>query len=99
VRHSGRSNSDFLGRAFAAQEALPAEHRASLSRLEGNRGFPPALRAGGGGFRLALSSGRAALALILASLAPFGFVLEVFVVEEVLFSRREYEFCSAVYAL
>jgi hypothetical protein len=56
------------------------------------------LGAGGHGLRLAESCGRTALALGLAVLTALGFVLEVFVVEEVLFSRCEYEICSAVYA-
>jgi len=99
VRHSGRSNSDFLGRAFAAQEALAAKDRAALRGLEGHRGFAAALGAHGRGFGLALSTNAASLALILTGLAALGFVLEVLVVEEVLFSRREYELCSAVYAL
>jgi len=90
---------DSLRRALTAQEALAAEYRPALSRFEGYRGFPAALGAGGGGLRLALSPGRTALALILAVLAPLGFVLEVLVVEEVLFSRREYEIRSAIYAL
>jgi hypothetical protein len=37
------------------------------------------------------------LALGLAILTALGLVLEILVVEEVLFSRCEYEFCSAVY--
>jgi hypothetical protein len=37
------------------------------------------------------------LALGLAVLTALGFVLEILVVEEVLFSRCEYELCSAVY--
>src|ERR1017187_5282199 len=81
------------------RSALAAEYRPALSRFEGYRGFPAALGASGYGLRLAGSRGRTTLALILAVLAPFGFVLEVLVVEEVLFSRREYEFCSAVYTL
>ena len=35
----------------------------------------------------------------LTGLAAFGLVLEVFVVEEVLFSRCEDKFCSAINAL
>ena len=42
---------------------------------------------------------RRTLALGLAGLAALGFVLEILVVEEVLFSRCEYEICSAIYAL
>jgi len=88
-----------LRRALTAQEALAAEYRPALSRLEGDRGFPAALGAGGGGLRLALSPGRTALALVLTVLTPLGFVLEVLIVEEVLFSRREYEIRTAIDAL
>jgi hypothetical protein len=39
------------------------------------------------------------LAFSLAAFATLGFVLEVLVVEEVLFSRCEYEIRSAIYTL
>ena len=39
------------------------------------------------------------MTLGLAILTALGLILEVLVVEEVLFSRCEYEVCSAVYAL
>ena len=39
------------------------------------------------------------MTLSLAILAAFGLVLEVLVVEEVLFSRCEYKFCCAIDAL
>ncbi len=39
------------------------------------------------------------LALVLAGLAALGLVLEILVVEEVLFSRRKYEIRSAIHAL
>ena len=84
---------------FAAEEAFAAIYRPALGWLEGHRSFPTALRAGGHGFRFGKARGRRTLALGLTSLAAFGFVLEVFVVEEVLFSRCEYEICSAVNAL
>jgi hypothetical protein len=61
-----------------------------LGRFERYRGFPPALRAGGHGLRFG-ETATAALALGLTGLAPFGFVFEVFVMEEVLFSRRKYK--------
>jgi hypothetical protein len=69
-----------------------------LGGFERHRGFPPALRAGGHGFRLGKTAA-ATLALGLAGLAPLGFVFEVFVMEEVLFSRRKYKIRSAVYTL
>jgi hypothetical protein len=72
-----------------------------LRGFERNCGFTTALRTGGHGFGFGEARRRrtASGALALAGFAPFGFVFEVFVVEEVLFSRCEYEICSAVYAL
>jgi hypothetical protein len=61
-----------------------------LGGFERHRGFPPALRAGGHGLRLR-EAATTALALGLTGLAPLGFVFEVFVMEEVLFSRRKYK--------
>jgi hypothetical protein len=70
-----------------------------LSGLEGYRGVPTALGARGRGLRLAEPRCRTALALVLAILAALGFVLEVLVMEEMLFSRCKYEICPTVYAL
>jgi hypothetical protein len=56
------------------------------------------LRAGGRGLGLG-ESAATALPLGLAGLAAFGLVFEVFVVEEVLFSRCEYKFRRTVYTL
>ena len=84
---------------FPAQEAFPAKDRTPLSRLEGNRGFPAALRTGGHGFRFGKAPGSRTLTLVLADLAALGFIFEVLVVEEVLFSRCEYEICPAVCTL
>ena len=86
-------------RNFAAQEALAAVYRPALRGFERNRGLPPALRAGGHGFRFGKARTRGALALRLTRLAPFRLVFEVFVVEEVLFSRCKYEICSAINTL
>jgi len=86
-------------RSLPAQEAFPAIYWPPLGWLKWHRGFPAALRAGGHGFRFGKARGRRTRAFGLTVLAPLGFVLEVFVVEEVLFSRCEYEVCSAVYAL
>src|SRR5215472_14838668 len=87
------------GSSFPVQEAFPAEDGTPLCGLEGNRGFPPALRAGGHGFRFGKAPGIRTLALVFANLAALGFVLEVLVVEEVLFSRCKYEIRSAIHAL
>jgi hypothetical protein len=49
------------------------------------------LRAGRHGFGFCEPAAATTLALGLASLAAFGFVFKVFVMEEVLFSRRKYK--------
>jgi hypothetical protein len=49
------------------------------------------LRAGSHGLRFGETAAATALPLGLTGLAAFGFVFEIFVVEEVLFSRREYK--------
>jgi hypothetical protein len=87
------------GGSFPVQEAFPAKDRTPLGGLEGNRGFPPALRTGSHGFRFGKAPGRRTLALVLADLAALGLVLEILVVEEMLFSRRKYEIRSAIHAL
>ena len=83
---------------LAAQETLPAVHRPPLCRLEWHGGFAAALRANSHGFRLA-GARYARLPLALASFAALGLVLEVLVMEEVLFSRCENKFRSAFRAL
>ena len=93
-----------LGSAHRAPllEAFAAVDGTSLGRLEGNCRFFATLRANGFGFD-ALDARRtcavARRAVCFACFAPLRLVLEVFVMEEVLFSRREYEFCRAVYTL
>jgi hypothetical protein len=64
-----------------------------LCGFEGDRGITAALRAGRCGLRFGETAAAAALTFGLARLATFGFVFEVLVVEEVLFSRRKYKFC------
>jgi len=86
------------GLRLAAQEALPAEYRPPLRGFEGHGGFAAALRTNGHGFRLA-GARWPRLPLALARFAAFGLVLEVLVVEEVLFSRCENKFGSALRAL
>jgi hypothetical protein len=87
------------------REALPAKHRASLSRLEGYGGFFAALRAGGSrlGFGKRRRSGRRSAQhgnpLRLTRLAPFRFVLELLIVEEKLFTSGEDKIPAAVNAL
>jgi len=88
-----RSRRTGKSRGFPAEEAFAAINRTALRRLEGDRGFAAALRARGHGLRFGEAPGATALALGFACLAALGFVLEILVVEEVLFSRREYEIC------
>src|SRR6266545_19545 len=85
---------------FPGQEALPAVDGAPLRRLEGHGGLAAALRAGGHGFRLgeAAAGTPSTLAFRLARLATFGFVFEVFVVEEMLLARCKDKLRSAVAA-
>lgn len=94
-----RSGCGFL----AALETLPAKYRASLRRLKWNRRFLAAIRADGSCFHLWIirihrqPEGLGSLAL--ASLATLRFVLELFIVEEKLFSRGKNEVLPAVNAL
>src|SRR5450631_538806 len=81
---------------FPAQEAFAAVNRASLGRFEGNRGLTAALRALRGSFGFGKTGSRRTRALGLAGLATLGLVLEVLVVEEVLFSRCENEIRVAI---
>ena len=83
---------------LAAQKTLAAKNGTSLGGLEGYRSFPTALRTTGHGLGLCVTA-RGALALGLAVLTALGLVLEILVVEEVLFSRCEYKLRSAVYTL
>ena len=77
-------------------ETGSAENRSALRRLEGNRGFSAAFRAGGSRFR---TDPAAARALCLALLAMLGVVLELFVVEKQLFAGGEHELRSAIVTL
>jgi hypothetical protein len=83
---------------FPAEEAFPAINRPALRGFEGYRSLPTALRTHGHGFCFGKPRTRRPLALGFAILAALGFILKILVVEEVLFSRCEYEICSAIYA-
>jgi hypothetical protein len=91
-------SADCCGR-LAAKETFAAIHRPALGGFEGDGGLPAALGTHRHGFRLRKSRARRTLALGLAVLAALRFVLEVFVMEEVLFSRCKNEITTAVYAL
>src|SRR3954470_2221039 len=78
---------------FPGLEAFLAEHRAPLGRLERHRRFLAAVRARRDGLdpfasAAAGTTRRPRSALRLARLAALGFVLEVLVREELLFSGR-----------
>jgi hypothetical protein len=96
------SLTDARAARFPAQETFPAIHRATLSRFKGDCGFTAALRARGHGFGFgepATTTPRRTLALGLTAFAALRLILEVLVVEEVLFSRCKDEICSAIDAL
>jgi hypothetical protein len=84
-------------------KTLPTKDRTALCGLKGNGSFLATLRAVGSGFHLGIVTGggstQAGGSLRLAGFAAFGFVLELFVVEEQLFSRCEYEVGAAVNTL
>lgn len=86
-------------RRFAGEEAFPAINRPALGRFERYRGFAAALRTHGHGFGLGEARPRRTLPLGLATLTALGLILEILVVEEMLFSRCEYEIRSAICTL
>ena len=83
------------GRGALLLEALTAEHRASLRRLEGDGRLFAACRAAGLGLDLVVAAVAARSYLgrtfAFAGFAAFGFVLELFVVEEKLFAGGKNE--------
>src|SRR4051794_3342219 len=82
-------------------KAFLAEDRTPLSRLERHGGFFAARRTVGDRFHPFACDHRARGAagpFVLAGLTPLGFVLEVLVGEELLFSRRPDELRAAVHA-
>jgi hypothetical protein len=84
-------------------KALATKHRTALSWLKRDRGFLAALRAVGPRFRLGVvarsCNAQRRGTLRLTDLAPFRFVLELFVVKEQLFPSGEDEVRAAVHAL
>ena len=84
---------------FSVQEAFPAKDRTPLRGLEGNCGLPAALRTGGHSFHFSKTRGTRTLALVLAGFAALGLILEVLVMEEVLFSRSENKIGATIHAL
>jgi hypothetical protein len=81
---------------FTRQEAFAAKDRTALGGFERYRGFPPALRAGGHGLALLETTART-LTFGFAVLTTLGFVLEILIVEKVLFTCGENEIRSAIY--
>ncbi len=94
--HSRRSRS-----STPLLEALAAINRTTLSGLEGNRRFLPALRTDGGGLHLAVTRPptQRCVALGLAGLAALRFVLEVLVRKKQLLPGGEDKLRTAIYAL
>ena len=89
---------------FALLEALPAKHRTTLRGFEWDRSLLLAPGADGLGFYsliIAPTLGKAERlrAFGLAVLTTFGFVLELFVVEEKLLAGSENEIGAAIHAL
>ena len=84
-------------------EALAAEDRASLRWLERNRGVLAAAGTGCAGLDFLIIRGRicayCSCALGLARLAALRLILELFVVEEELFTGCEQELRTAVHTL
>jgi len=85
-------------------EAFPAKYRASLRRLERDRGFLAALGADRPRFYFRIAARRSLRAqhagpLRLARLTPLGLVLELLIVEEQLLPSSEHEIRAAVHAL
>jgi hypothetical protein len=76
-------------------EALAAEDRTALGRLEGHSGFRAAIRTGSAGLGAYGCSTRGALGLAL--LASFGIVLKLFVVEKQLLASGEYKLIPAIH--
>jgi hypothetical protein len=77
-------------------ETFAAINGPALCRLEGNRSFLPALRAGGFRFGALKSAGTCALCPSrLAGLATLGLILEALIGEKHLLAGGENKFCTA----
>lgn len=90
------------GAPFA--EAFPAQDRSALGGTEGDRGFFAALRAHGLGFNFSVTralggDSKGGDSFRFAGFATFGFVAELFIVEEKLFPSGENEVAATVNAL
>ena len=96
-RLRGRANRATLLEAFAAK------YWTALRRFEGHSSFFAAMGTGGASFdfliRVRRSRSDSRCTLCFAGLAALGLVLELLVVEEKLFARREEKLRAAVYAL
>lgn len=99
-----RFSSGGSGCCFSLLEALPAEHRPALRGLERNCSFTLAPGANCLGLYplhppAALRQAKRLGTLALAVFAAFWLVLELFIVEEELFTCGEDEICAAIHAL
>ena len=91
-------------RSFALLEALTAKHRTSLRGLERYSGFPLASGANSLGFHpliitAILRQSQRLGAFPPAVFAAFGFVFELLIVEEELFTGSEYKVGAAIHTL
>jgi hypothetical protein len=89
---------------FALLEAFPAKYRTALCWLERHGSFPLAAGADGLGFHslivaAILRQSQCLGAFTLAVFAAFGFVFELFVVEEELFTSGENKVGATIYTL
>ena len=86
-------------RGFPAKETLAAKDRAALSWPERDGSFPAALRTDGCRLYPLRAGSRRSLTFTLTSFAALGFILEIFIVEEVLLSRCKNELGATISAL
>ena len=103
TREPGKRESGSCCRGSPLLETLPAEYRAALCGLEGNRGFLAATGARCPGFDFGIVAGGCGAQtggpFGFAGFATLGFVFELFVVEEQLFASSEDEIAAAVNTL
>jgi len=90
-----------LGRFLLPSEAFAAKYRSSLGGTEGQGSFFSAARADSNRLLFCKVTGCSVgrCALLLAGLAPFGKICELFIVEEKLLSCGKNKIAAAVHAL
>src|SRR5947209_20520381 len=98
-RGSGTSAGGGDSGCLAAEETFAAVYRPALRGLERHGGFATALRAHGHRLGFGETPAVGTLAFGLTTLATLRLVLEVLIMEEVLFSRGESEIRSTIHTL